>query len=96
MKEPLSFSKKYFAYLLVVEFAVFVFICVMVVITCDTSPLYWIVTAIGAEISVYSAAYLHKAKVENRHKYAQAYITDIADKYGVDMAVRVAEVVLKD
>ncbi len=96
MNEPLSFSKRYFRYLLITELIVFIFIGVMVIITCDTSPLYWIVTAVGAEISAYSVAYLSKAKMENKNKYAQLYIKEIANEYGADIAVRMAEVVLKD
>ena len=37
-----------------------------------------------------------KAKNENRAKYAQRFLKQFADKYGADVAVRVAEIVLKD
>lgn len=40
--------------------------------------------------------YLWKAKNENRAKYAQKFIDKFATKHGVDAAIRVAEVVLKD
>ena len=40
--------------------------------------------------------YLWKSKNENRAKYAQKFIRLVADKYGVDAAVRISEVVLKD
>lgn len=40
--------------------------------------------------------YFWKSKNENRAKYAQRFITRFADKYGVDAAIRIAEVVLKD
>lgn len=40
--------------------------------------------------------YLWKSKNENRAKYAQKFIRLVADKYGVDAAIRIAEVVLKD
>lgn len=96
MKEELSFSKKYFAYLIALEFFVIVLTGVMVAITCDPSPLQWVIAALSAEISVYSAAYLWKSKVENRHKYAQLYVKEIAEKYGVDVAIRIAEVVLRE
>ena len=33
---------------------------------------------------------------ENRAKYAQRFLKQFADKYGADVAVRVAEIVLKD
>ncbi len=96
MKEELSFSKKYFAYLIALEFFVFLLAGVMIVVTCDTSPLQWVITALAAEISVYSTFYLWKSRVENRHKYAQLYVKEIAEKYGVDVAIRIAEVVLRE
>lgn len=40
--------------------------------------------------------YLWKAKNENRAKYAQRFIKQLADKYGADIALRAAEIVLKD
>ena len=95
-KEELSFSKKYFAYLVALEFFVIVGIVVMVIITCDPSPLQWVITALAAEISVYSAFYSWKEKTENRNKYAQMYVKEIADQYGVDIAIRIAEVVLRE
>ncbi len=96
MKEELSFSKKYFAYLIALEFFVIVLTGVMVAITFDPSPLQWVIVALSAEISVYSSFYLTKSRYENRHKYAQIYVKEIAEKYGIDMAARIAEVVLRD
>lgn len=40
--------------------------------------------------------YLWKSKNENRAKYAQKFIRLIADKYGVDAAVQISQIVLKD
>lgn len=40
--------------------------------------------------------YLWKSKNENRAKYAQKFIRLVADKYGVDAAIQMANVVLKD
>ena len=40
--------------------------------------------------------YFWKAKNENRAKYAQRFLKQFADKYGADVAVRVAEIELKD
>lgn len=90
------FSKRYFEYLVVLEFFVIVFIGVMVILSGDVTPLYWVISTLAAEISVYSAFYLWKSKNENRSKYAQLYVNDIADKYGIDIAIRIAEVVLKE
>lgn len=95
-KRCAAFSKRYFSYLILLELAVIIFICAMVVLTGDVTPLYWIISTLAAEISVYSAFYLWKAKNENRSKYAQQYVSKIADKYGIDIAIRIAEVVLRD
>ena len=40
--------------------------------------------------------YLWKSKNENRAKYAQRFLNRFADKYGADIALRAAEIVLKD
>lgn len=40
--------------------------------------------------------YLWKSKNENRAKYAQKFVKLFAKEYGVDAAIRLAEVVLKD
>lgn len=53
-------------------------------------PLSW------AEVAAVNSFYFWKSKNENRSKYAMRYISKIADEHGVDTAIRVAEVVLKD
>ena len=40
--------------------------------------------------------YFWKSKNENRAKYAQKFVRLFAREYGVDSAIRLAEVVLKD
>lgn len=55
-----------------------------------------IALAMIAELTTCSGFYVWKAKNENRAKYAQAFVLDFADKYGIDAAIRIAEVVLKD
>ena len=40
--------------------------------------------------------YLWKSKNENRAKYAQRFVKLFAKEYGIDAAIRIAEVVLKD
>lgn len=40
--------------------------------------------------------YFWKSKNENRAKYAQRFVKLFAEKYGIDAAIRVAEIVLKD
>ena len=49
-----------------------------------------------AETGVSTGYYYWKAKNENRAKYAQNFLKEMANDYGVDTAVRMAEIVLKD
>lgn len=49
-----------------------------------------------ATTGAWGGFYFWKAKNENRAKYAQRFLKQFADKYGADVAVRVAEIVLKD
>lgn len=49
-----------------------------------------------AETGTATAFYYWKAKNENRAKHGQKCLTDFAEKWGSDVAVRMAEIVLKD
>jgi hypothetical protein len=53
-------------------------------------PLSW------AETGAATAFYYWKAKNENRAKYGQMFMREFASRYEPDVAVRIAEVVLKD
>lgn len=54
------------------------------------APLAW------AEVTALNGFYVWKAKNENRAKYAQRFIAEIAEKYGIESAALIAETVLKD
>ena len=62
----------------------------------DKSSWATIVCAWIAECGAATAFYLWKSKNENRAKYAQRFLTKFADKYGADVALHLAEIVLKD
>lgn len=47
-------------------------------------------------VAVVNGFYFWKNKNANRSKYAMRYVNKFADKYGIEWAVRIAEVVLKD
>ena len=74
-----------------------VLLCVATIVT---NYLGFDVTALaGASLltnGAWGGFYFWKAKNENRAKYAQRFLKQFADKYGADVAVRVAEIVLKD
>lgn len=48
------------------------------------------------EVAAVQGFYLWKSKNENRHKYAMKYVDTVAEKYGIDIALRIAEIVLKN
>ena len=52
-------------------------------------------TSILADGSV-TGFYCWKSKNENRAKYAQKFIRQFADKYGIDATANIAAIVLKD
>lgn len=54
------------------------------------APLSW------AETGTATGYYYWKAKNENRAKYAQKFLKNLAKEYGADTAIRMAEIVLKD
>jgi hypothetical protein len=61
------------------------------------------VTALGALAGTslvadgtWGGLYCWKSKNENRAKYAQKFVRIIAKEYGIDAAIRISEVVLKD
>lgn len=75
-----------------------VFICVWIKVKLqlDVSDLLSIATASFAMDGAWGGFYLWKAKNENRAKYAQQFVLDFADKYGPDIAIQIAQVVLRD
>lgn len=51
---------------------------------------------VSGVVAVIDGFYFWKNKNANRSKYAMKYVNRFADKYGMEWAVRIAEVVLKD
>ena len=56
---------------------VIAFTCVMVWRTCDLTPLAYLIPSTAAEVSVGTAFYYNKAKVENRIKLKAIYGVDL-------------------
>lgn len=92
----LEFSKK-----MLILFSV---LSIILVIVCIVGTIVgWDITALailaGTSLvadGTWGGFYLWKSKNENRAKYAQKFLNLFAEKYGVDAAIRIAEVVLKD
>ena len=92
----MEFSKK----LLLLQYIVSAVLIMVTMIGCfsdhDISPVAALAgTSILADGTV-AGFYCWKSKNENRAKYAQKFVRQFADKYGVDAAIRIAETVLKD
>jgi hypothetical protein len=54
------------------------------------TPLSW------AETGTATAFYYWKSKNNNRSKYGQMFLREFAERWGSEVAVRMAEIVLKD
>lgn len=61
-----------------------------------TDMMYVIAPLAWAETATATGYYFWKAKNENRAKYAQKFLHNLANEWGTDTALRVAEIVLKD
>lgn len=92
----MEFSKKllYFSWLVTLVLSV---VAIWFSVKCLPTDALNIITPLAwAETGTATAYYYWKAKNENRAKYTQKFLNDIAEKWGTDTAVRVAEIVLKD
>lgn len=49
-----------------------------------------------AQLGAVISAYMWKSKNENRSKYAMKLVKDLAETYGIENVIHLAEVVLKD
>lgn len=92
----MEFSKK----MLVLHIFISVILCG---ITVTGTLLGWDVNAVavltGTSLvtdGTWGGFYLWKSKNENRAKYAQRFLKQFASQYGADVALRAAEIVLKD
>ena len=59
-------------------------------------PIIEIALAMITGLTTVTSFYMWKAKNENRAKYAQEFIQKFADKYGIEEAIRIADIVLKE
>ena len=92
----MEFSKK----MLILHTLISVCLCVMTIVGAfkgaDASTIGILAAASFVTDGAWGGFYYWKAKNENRWKYAQQFVNLLAEKHGVDAAIRMAEVVLKD
>ena len=92
----MEFSKK----LLILQYAVSAILILVTMIGCfsdhDVAAVADLARTSVLVDGTVTGFYLWKAKNENRAKYAQRFVQLFAREYGIDAAIRIAEVVLKD
>lgn len=88
----MPFSKK----ILILSYTILIVLLGLFFVVEDKSSWVVVICAWIAECGAVTAFYLWKSKNENRAKYAQRFLVKFADKYGADVALRLAEIVLKD
>lgn len=92
----MEFSKKllYFSWAVTLVLTIVAIVCSIQYLPTDIMsivlPLTW------AETATATGYYYWKSKNENRAKYAQKFLKNMAKEWGPDVAVRISEVVLKD
>ena len=86
--------------LLFIDFTIAIILTGVVVIGAFTGVDMSNVTVISglwdAQLGVVIGAYMWKSKNENRSKHAMQLVRDLAEKYGFENVVNLAEVILKD
>lgn len=86
--------------ILLVDFVVAILLTVAVTfgsyLEKDMSQVVAIAVGWDAQLAVAVGAYYWKAKNENRSKYAMNLVEKLADKYGIDSVISLAEVILKE
>lgn len=91
-----EFSKKMLVFSWIVTIILTVLTIVFSLKGLPTDAMYVITPLAWAETATATGYYFWKAKNENRAKYAQQFLERLADKWGTEAALRVAEIVLKD
>ena len=92
----MEFSKK----MLVLHICISVLLCITTIVGTLTDHDVTAIAALTGPSFVTDGAwggfYYWKSKNENRAKYAQKFVRLFAKEYGVENAIRLAEIVLKD
>ena len=62
----------------------------------DTTPITIVSGLWDAQLGLVIGVYFWKSKNENRSKHAMKLVRDLAEKYGIENVVNLAQVILKD
>lgn len=82
--------------ILVFSYGLLLLLILLTLVADDKSALSTIVCAWIAECGAATGFYLWKSKNENRSKYAQKFIRQMAEQYGIESTARILDIVLKD
>lgn len=86
--------------ILVIDFTVAIALAVIVVMGTysgrDTSPVVSVAAFWDAQLAVAVGFYYWKAKNENRSIHAMQLVRELADQYGMEAVVSLANTILKD
>lgn len=92
----MEFSKKLVIIILILALFLTVLTILFPAVGIPSDGLYVVTPLAWASFDVAAGFYYWKAKNENRSKYTQKFARQMAEKYGIDAALRAAEIVLKD
>ena len=94
---PMEFSKKMLiAHSILTVLLVAATILVGIYTDKDVTALATLASASFVVDGTYGGFYLWKSKNENRAKYAQKFVKMFANEYGIENALKIAELVIKD
>lgn len=91
-----EFSKQIIIISVLLNIAIIVFICYIVLTSGDNSPLSYLAIGDGGALATAVGFYFWKSKNENRYKHCHRILNECADKYGTETAIQIAEIILKD
>ena len=92
----MEFSKKLVIFLFFLALTLTVFTILFPAVGIPADGLYIVTPLAWTPFDVAAGFYYWKSKNENRSKYTQKFVRQMAEKYGIDAALRAAEIVLKD
>lgn len=87
-----EYSKRILAF----SYALLLVLLLLLLAAEEKEALGGIICAWIAECGAATGFYFWKAKNENRSKYAMKFVRELADRYGLDGAARILEIVLRE
>lgn len=92
----MEFSKKLVIFLLGLALFLTLLTILFPAVGIPADGLYIVTPLAWTAFDVAAGFYYWKSKNENRAKYTQKFVKQLAKEYGIDAALRAAEIVLKD